>query len=85
MHFRRISFVVLYSPGSLEWVGRSLAEQVVSGFGLRRMPSERKVRTPQGSGLANGQTGRPDDKCNREQTSRWLVGDRGNADAVEHR
>jgi|SRR6185295_10998190 len=33
---------------------------------------ERKVRTPQGNELANGQAGRPDDKCNRKQTSRWL-------------
>jgi len=39
---------------------------------LRSIGRERKVRTPQGNGLANGQAGRPDDKCNREQTSRWL-------------
>ena len=51
--------------GVLEWVGRSLAP-------LTR--GERKVRTPQGSELDNDQAGRPDDKCNREQTSRWPGG-----------
>ena len=51
--------------GSLEWVGRLLAlawysdswdfkfEVSVSGIGER----ERKVRTPEGNGLANGQAG----------------------------
>ena len=36
--------------------------------------TQRKVRTPQGSEPANGRAGRPDGKCNREQTadgSRW--------------
>ncbi|GBC82861.1 hypothetical protein HRbin10_01997 [bacterium HR10] len=48
-------------------IGRS---PVVGVTGHRR-----KVRTPQGSGLGNAQAGRPqgrpDDKCNREQTGRW--------------
>jgi len=29
----------------------------------------RKVRTPQGGTLANGQAERSDDQCNREQTA----------------
>jgi len=44
--------------------------RAVAGL-LTMSAGERKVRTPQGNGLANGQAGRPDDKCNREQTSRW--------------
>jgi len=51
-------------------LGRIGRSPMVGAVGHRR-----KVRTPQGSGLGNTQAGRPqgrpDDKCNREQTGRW--------------
>ena len=43
----------------------------------RSLPRERnvrKVRTPQGRMLGNSQAGRPDGKCNREQTADGLWG-----------
>ena len=48
--------------GSLEWVGRLLAPMnhvlhLITKVGDRRLRCERKVRTPQGNGLANGQAG----------------------------
>ena len=63
--------------GSLEWVGRLLALLFVISNSIFeiRVERERKVRTPQGNGLANSQAERPDDKCNRKETSRWLFGD----------
>jgi hypothetical protein len=42
----------------LEWVGRLLAPEEISDFDLKfDAARERKVRTPQGNELANGQAG----------------------------
>lgn len=39
-----------------------------------RRAGERKVRTPTGGMLANGEARRRDGKCNREQTAGTLAG-----------
>jgi len=64
--FARSQFGCAILTEDLEWVGRSLADVRLRIVDSKLIEGERKVRTPKGSGLANGQTGQPDDKCNRE-------------------
>jgi len=50
--------------------------------GRGRLCRLRKVRTPQGRVLGNAQAGRPDGKCNREQTADGRVSGTGKGETV---
>ena len=61
-HLSSAIFICRHRLDSIEWSGSEDRWTIA-------LMGQRKVRTPTGSRLANGQARRRDGKCNREQTA----------------